>query len=103
MSKKRKNVNEEATKEVENNVEAVETTEEDVIEVEKPKKHIPWKAIAKIGAGVVLVATAAIGALAVLGGALEDDTVDIYTDDNGDLVIHDNTSDSETESEETEK
>lgn len=104
MSKNRKNVNEEINEEVmEELTETVETPDEEIEVVEKPKKKIPWKGIAKIAVGAVVLVTAAVGTILCIGGFTGDTTTDIYTDENGNLVIHDNTNDSKDESEETDE
>lgn len=101
MSKNRKNVNEEVIEEVKDE-EIIETTEETIVE-EPKKKKINWKAIGKIAIGSVIVLAGALVTIIAVGGSATEDSADIYTDENGNLVIPENENDSENESEETEK
>lgn len=94
MSKKFKKVNEEVA-EVKANEEVTETQEEVVEAVEKKKFNL--KTIGKIAVVTLTVVAGAIIAVVALGIGNEDDTVEITTDENGDIVIHDTANDSDAE------
>lgn len=93
MSKKFKKVNEEVA-EVKANEEVTETQEEVVEAVEEHRFNL--KTIGKIAIVTLTVVAGAIIAIG-LGFGNNNDTAEITTDENGDIVIHDNANDSDAE------